>query len=115
MLVNFLLFQVFFFRALPRISVKDVANRLYRAKIGNREVENLGVGFDDGSVFRNPKKDHREDAKGRKREKPSPFIHNNLDNFAILIFRAFAIDSWSSDRLNSTLARKWVNSNPDLT
>jgi hypothetical protein len=44
-------------------------------------------------------KDHREDARGRKREKPSPFIYNDIDNFAILMFRAFAIDSWFSDGL----------------
>jgi hypothetical protein len=103
------------YRALPRISVKDVANRLYGAKTGNEEVENIGIGFDDGSVFRNSKKDHRacpdeiSEGKtppiaigvnsGRKREKPSLFIHNDLDNFAILMFRAFAIDSWSSDGL----------------
>jgi hypothetical protein len=38
----------------------DLANRLYGAETGNEEVENIGVGFDDGSVFRNFKKDHRD-------------------------------------------------------
>jgi hypothetical protein len=31
-------------------------------------------------------KDHREDAKGRKREKPSPVIHNDLDDFALFMW-----------------------------
>jgi hypothetical protein len=30
-------------------------------------------------------KDHREDAKRRKREKPSPFIHNNSEDFVLFI------------------------------
>jgi hypothetical protein len=28
---------------------------------------------------------HREDAKGRKREKPKTLIHNDLDDFALFI------------------------------
>jgi hypothetical protein len=55
-------------------------------------------------------KDHRENAKGRKREEPSPFVYNDLDDFALFRLRAFAINLQFSDRLTQDAGKKRVNS-----
>jgi hypothetical protein len=60
--------------------MENTVNRSYRAKTGNGQVENLGVGFDDGAVFKTPKKIIAKTLKGENAKNRVPF-HNDLYRF----------------------------------